>query len=96
MPGIINGNGRPLNCAKKIEIACGIGDGAGITDLSGFDPALVDLYRDGDGLYGIPFAVFPSVMYYNSSLFDEAGAGAPGAGVGVEGARRGEAARVTW
>jgi len=42
-------------------------------DLSVFDPALVDLYRDGDALVGIPFAVFPSVMYYNRSLFDEAG-----------------------
>lgn len=46
-------------------------------DLSGFDPALVDLYRDGDALVGIPFAVFPSVTYYNRNLFDEAGANYP-------------------
>lgn len=46
-------------------------------DLSAYDPALVDLYRDGDALYGIPFAVFPSVTYYNRNLFDEAGAEYP-------------------
>lgn len=46
-------------------------------DLSAFDPALVDLYRSDDALYGIPFAVFPSVTYYNRNLFDEAGANYP-------------------
>jgi multiple sugar transport system substrate-binding protein len=47
-------------------------------DLSGFDPALVDLYRTGDGqLLGIPFAVFPSLTYYNIDLFDEAGLNYP-------------------
>jgi multiple sugar transport system substrate-binding protein len=47
-------------------------------DLSVFDPALVDLYRTGDGqLLGIPFAVFPSLTYYNVDLFDEAGLNYP-------------------
>jgi multiple sugar transport system substrate-binding protein len=47
-------------------------------DLSVFDPALVDLYRTGDGqLLGIPFAVFPSLTYYNIDLFDEAGLNYP-------------------
>jgi multiple sugar transport system substrate-binding protein len=47
-------------------------------DLSGFDSALVDLYRTGDGqLLGIPFAVFPSITYYNIDLFDEAGLAYP-------------------
>lgn len=46
-------------------------------DFSSFDPALVDLYRSGDELLGIPFAVFPSVMYYSRDLFDEAGANYP-------------------
>jgi multiple sugar transport system substrate-binding protein len=42
-------------------------------DLSVFDPALVDLYKTADGqLLGIPFAVYPSVTYYNRGLFDEA------------------------
>lgn len=52
-------------------------------DLSSFDPALVDLYREGDELLGIPFAVFPSVTYYNRNLFDEAGADYPPAEFGA-------------
>ncbi len=47
-------------------------------DLSVFDPALLDLYKTADGgLVGIPFAVFPSVTYYNRGLFDEAGLNYP-------------------
>jgi multiple sugar transport system substrate-binding protein len=47
-------------------------------DLSVFDPALVDLYRTPEGgLVGIPFAVFPSITYYNRGLFDEAGLNYP-------------------
>lgn len=42
-------------------------------DLSGFDPALVDLYKTQNGGYSaIPFAVYPSITYYNQDLFDEA------------------------
>jgi multiple sugar transport system substrate-binding protein len=51
-------------------------------DFSSFDPALLDLYRSGDELLGIPFAVFPSVTYYNRDLFDEAGAAYPPAEFG--------------
>jgi multiple sugar transport system substrate-binding protein len=48
------------------------------TDLSMFDPALLDLYHTADGqLLGIPFAVFPSMTYYNIDLFDEAGLNYP-------------------
>jgi multiple sugar transport system substrate-binding protein len=47
-------------------------------DLSVFDPALVDLYRNEEGeLLGIPFAVYPSVTYFNRDLFDEAGLNYP-------------------
>jgi multiple sugar transport system substrate-binding protein len=47
-------------------------------DLSVFPEALVDLYRTPDGqLLGIPFAVFPSLTYYNRGLFDEAGLNYP-------------------
>lgn len=43
-------------------------------DLSDFDPSLVDFYNvEGEGQLGIPFAVFPSFMMYNTRLFDEAG-----------------------
>jgi len=47
-------------------------------DLTAYDSALVDLYRTSDGqLLGIPFAVFPSMTYYNADLFDEAGLAYP-------------------
>jgi len=42
-------------------------------DLSDFDPEMVDFYRDGDQLLGLPFAVFPSFVFVNLDLFDEAG-----------------------
>jgi len=43
-------------------------------DLSDFDPALVDFYHvEGEGQIGLPFAVYPSFMYVNLDLFDEAG-----------------------
>lgn len=47
-------------------------------DLSVFDPALLDLYRTAEGgLVGIPFAVFPTMTYFNRGLFDEAGLNYP-------------------
>jgi len=53
-------------------------------DLSGFDPALVDLYRTTEGeLLGIPFLVFPSLTYFNRGLFDEAGLNYPPQEFGV-------------
>ncbi|THV35196.1 ABC transporter substrate-binding protein [Glycomyces buryatensis] len=43
-------------------------------DLSDFDPALVDFYHlEGEGQIGLPFAVYPSFLYVNLDLFDEAG-----------------------
>lgn len=41
-------------------------------DLSVFPENLVKLYQTPDGLVGIPFAVFPSLVLYNKDLFDEA------------------------
>ncbi|MBK8024868.1 MAG: extracellular solute-binding protein [Chloroflexi bacterium] len=46
-------------------------DAAGY-DLSAYPEALLGLYRTDDGLIGIPFAVYPSLMFYNIDLFDEA------------------------
>lgn len=47
-------------------------------DLSDFDPALVDFYNvEGEGQLGLPFAVFPSFVFYNKTLFDEAGLAYP-------------------
>ena len=43
-------------------------------DWSDFDEDSIDAYRlEGEGLLGLPFAVFPSMIYYNRDLFDEAG-----------------------
>jgi multiple sugar transport system substrate-binding protein len=43
-------------------------------DLSGFDPALLSLYETNNGGWSaIPFAIYPSVTYFNRDLFDEAG-----------------------
>lgn len=47
-------------------------------DLSGFDPALLELYSTTNGGYSaIPFGVFPAVTYFNRDLFDEAGLNYP-------------------
>ena len=42
-------------------------------DLSGYDEALVEFFQEGaSGQVGIPYAVFPSFIFYNKDLFDEA------------------------
>ncbi len=46
-------------------------------DWSDFSDASVKAYRLEDGLVGIPFAVYPSFIYYNRDLFDEAGLAYP-------------------
>jgi multiple sugar transport system substrate-binding protein len=48
------------------------------TDLTKFDPAILDLYKTLNGGYSaIPFAVYPSILYYNVDLFKEAGLNPP-------------------
>src|SRR5919198_1447144 len=43
-------------------------------DLSVYDQAVVNAYNiPGQGQIGLPFAVFPSYVYFNKDLFDEAG-----------------------
>jgi multiple sugar transport system substrate-binding protein len=47
-------------------------------DLAVFPENLVEAYRSlGEGLTGLPFAIFPGVLYYNADLFDEAGLAYP-------------------
>lgn len=41
-------------------------------DLSQYDPNLLEFTKDEGVLVGIPFALFPSFIYYNKALFDEA------------------------
>jgi len=52
-------------------------------DLSAFDPALVKVYQDpAYGLVGLPFAVYPGMMFYNKDLFDAANLAYPPSKVG--------------
>jgi multiple sugar transport system substrate-binding protein len=47
-------------------------------DTSQFDQGAVDFYRnDEEGQYGLPFAVYPSVLWYKNDLFVEAGLNPP-------------------
>jgi multiple sugar transport system substrate-binding protein len=41
-------------------------------DLSKYDPKLLDFTKDEGVLVGLPFALFPSFIYYNKKAFDEA------------------------
>lgn len=46
-------------------------------DLSIWPEAAVDFYRNDGKLVGLPFAVFPTMIWYNQDLFDEAGLAYP-------------------
>jgi multiple sugar transport system substrate-binding protein len=41
-------------------------------DLTQYDPQLLEFTKDEGVLVGIPFALFPSFIFYNKKLFDEA------------------------
>jgi multiple sugar transport system substrate-binding protein len=63
-------------------------------DLSAYDPAVVEYWREQSGaLTGIPFAVFPSMIYYNRDLFDAAGVAYP---PGAYGAPYADGERWDW
>lgn len=43
-------------------------------DLSDYDPSIIQFYEvKGQGQLGVPFAIYPSFIIYNTDLFDEAG-----------------------
>jgi multiple sugar transport system substrate-binding protein len=47
-------------------------------DLSQFDDEAVNFYNvEGQGQIGLPFGAYPSFIYYNRALFDEAGLAYP-------------------
>lgn len=47
-------------------------------DTSQFDEGAVAFYKvGGEGQIGLPFAIFPSMLYYQRELFDEAGLNYP-------------------
>jgi multiple sugar transport system substrate-binding protein len=41
-------------------------------DISNYDPALLNFLKDNGVQIGLPFALFPGVIFYNKALFDEA------------------------
>jgi multiple sugar transport system substrate-binding protein len=52
-------------------------------DLSQFDKSAVDFYKvGGEGQLGIPYAVYPSMIFFQKALFDEAGLNYPPKKVG--------------
>jgi multiple sugar transport system substrate-binding protein len=53
-------------------------------DTSRYDPALLDFFKIGEGgsTIGVPFATYPSFLWYNKDLFDEAGLDYPPTKVG--------------
>ncbi len=51
-------------------------------DVSDFDPALLDYYREDGKLVALPFAIFPSALFYNKDLFDQVGLAYPPQKVG--------------
>ncbi|MEA2621972.1 MAG: multiple sugar transport system substrate-binding protein [Chloroflexota bacterium] len=46
---------------------------AGTLDTTGVEQNLIDLYNVGGKQIGVPYAVYPSMMYYNKAAFKEAG-----------------------
>ncbi len=52
-------------------------------DMSDFDKSAVDFYKvGGEGQVGIPYAIYPSMLFYQKSMFDEAGLNYPPKKVG--------------
>jgi multiple sugar transport system substrate-binding protein len=51
-------------------------------DTSVFNDALIKFYQTEEGQVGLPFAVFPTALYYQRGLFDEAGLNYPPQNVG--------------
>jgi multiple sugar transport system substrate-binding protein len=52
-------------------------------DMSDYDPAVINLHKSAvEGQVGIPFAVYPSFLFYQPDMFDEAGLDAPPAKYG--------------
>jgi multiple sugar transport system substrate-binding protein len=46
-------------------------------DTSQYDPAAVEFYKTDDGQIGLPFAVYPSMLWYKADMFEEAGLETP-------------------
>jgi len=70
---------------------------AGIPEVTAqFDPALIKSYESSEGQIGLPFAVFPSAIFYNAALFDEAGLKYPPAKYGDKYELDGKQVEWSW
>ena len=65
-------------------------------DLSPYTEAAVDFYRTPDGLIGLPFATFPSFLWYRPAMFEEAGLEMPPAFYGDAYVLNGEEVEWNW
>ena len=61
-----------------------LGPYLGGVDLSQIDQSLIDAYNVNGKQIGIPMAVYPSFIYYNRTLFEEAGLPEPPHEVGAQ------------
>jgi multiple sugar transport system substrate-binding protein len=50
-------------------------------DTTMFDPTLLKLFETSEGQVGLPFAVYPSAIFFNKAIFDSAGYNYPPAEV---------------
>jgi multiple sugar transport system substrate-binding protein len=64
-------------------------------DASDFDPALVSMYQTEEGQVGLPFAVYPGAVFYQTKMFDEAGLPYPPAKYG-EKYKMPDGSEVAW
>jgi multiple sugar transport system substrate-binding protein len=65
-------------------------------DLSQFNEALVSMYQGEEGAQvGLPFAVFPAAVFYQTEMFDEAGLNYPPQNYG-EGYMMPDGTEVAW
>ena len=46
-------------------------------DITQYDPGAVDFYKVGDVQNALPFAIYPSMLWYKADLFEEAGLNPP-------------------
>ncbi len=64
-------------------------------DMSQFNPHTAEMHQTPEGRVGLPFSVFPSVIFFNTELFDEAGLTHPPAKYG-ERYRMPDGTEVEW
>ena len=51
-------------------------------DTTVFNDALVQIYQTEEGQIGLPFAVFPTALFFQKFMFDEAGLNYPPSNIG--------------